>query len=129
MAVFGINPPTAPAPIGAYSQAILTSGSGRYLHISGQIGLRLDGSLAQDFAGQADAAWANIAAILEAAQMNASNLIKVVTYVTDASCVQQLGPIRLKYLGDNRPAATLVVVKSLIKPEWLIEVEAVAFKE
>jgi 2-iminobutanoate/2-iminopropanoate deaminase len=124
-----INPTTVPTPVGPYSQATLTSAAGQFLHISGQVGMRLDGSLAEDFAGQAEATWTNLFAILDAAKMNASNLIKVVTYVTDATQLPTLGPIRLKYLGAARPASTLVVVKALAKATWLIEVEAVAFRD
>ncbi|MBZ9772244.1 RidA family protein [Mesorhizobium sp. CO1-1-8] len=124
-----INPATVPPPLGLHSQAVLTSGAGRFLHIAGQIGMRLDGSTPRDFASQADAIWRNICAILEEVGMSASNLIKVVTYVTDASQVGELNPVRVKYLGDTRPASTLIVVKALLKPEWLIEVDAVAFAQ
>lgn len=36
--------------------------------------------------------------------------------------------MRAKYLGDARPALTLMIVKALVKPEFLFEVEAVAFR-
>ncbi len=129
MPASSINPSTVPPPIGQFSQAILTSGGGRYLHISGQVGMRLDNTVANDLSGQTEAIWENIVSILKASQMDSANLIKVVTYLTDASYVAEFSQIRAKYLGGNRPASTLVIVKSLIKPEWLVEVEAVAFSD
>lgn len=128
MTLLNINPSTVAAPAGPYSQAVLTSGSGQFLHISGQLGMRSDTSLAEGFAGQAEAAWKNIVALLAEAGMNTSHLVKVVTYVTDASHIPALGPVRTKYLGEARPASTLLVAKALAKAEWLIEIEAVAFK-
>jgi len=128
MTVQAINPETISAPLGAYSQAILTAGPGRTLNISGQIGIRADGRVASGFAEQADAAWKNIVEILGAAGMDVSNLIKVVTYLTDPADAARLAEIRSKYLGNNRPASTMVVVKSLLKSDWLIEIEATAFK-
>ncbi|HZW23342.1 RidA family protein [Noviherbaspirillum sp.] len=128
MTVQIINPETISAPLGAYSQAILTTGQGRTLNISGQIGIREDGRVAGGFAEQADAAWKNIVEILGAADMDVSNLIKIVTYLTDPADAARLAEIRSKYLGNNRPASTMVVVKSLLKSDWLIEIEATAFK-
>lgn len=123
-----INPATTAKPTGPYSQAILSTGSGSYLHIAGQVGILPDGSLAEGFAAQTEAAWTNIQAILAAAGMDASNLVKIVSYITDAKDLAVMGPIRLTYLGDARPAATTVVVKALAKPEWVFEIEAVAYK-
>ena len=129
MTVQTINPETISAPLGTYSHAILTVGPGQTLNISGQIGICADGRVATGFVEQADAAWKNIVEILGAAGMDASNLTKVVTYLIEPADAAKLAQIRSKYLvGNNRPASTMVVVKSLLKPDWLIEIEATAFK-
>jgi hypothetical protein len=36
--------------------------------------------------------------------------------------------VRVRFLGDARPASTLVVVRALARPEWLVEVEAIAWR-
>ncbi len=123
-----LNPSAVCPPVGLYSQAILTVGAGRWLHISGQIGVRPDGKLAEGFSEQADVAWSNVQAILRAADMDVADLVKVVTYLTDVDNMPAFGPVRTKYLGDARPASTLVIVKSLARPDWFVEIEAVAFK-
>ena len=53
--------------------------------------------------------------------------VKVTTYLVDGADMSKLGPVRGGFLGDARPASTLVVVKALARPEWLFEVEATAF--
>lgn len=128
MATHLLNPTNISAPLGAYSQGVLTEGAGRWLHIAGQVGVAPDGELAQGFEAQAHAAWRNIMAMLRAAEMDAGDLVKVVTYLTDAAHVPLLGPVRMGYMGQARPASTLIVAQALARPEWLVEVEAVAFQ-
>lgn len=127
-ALRSLNPPEIAPPVGAYSQAILTSGAGRTLYIAGQVGLQPDGQLAEGFEAQAEAAWKNIVAVLAAAGMGPQDLVKVTTFVTDPAHLPLFGPVRTRFLGSARPASTLVVVRALARPEWLVEVEAVAWR-
>jgi enamine deaminase RidA (YjgF/YER057c/UK114 family) len=127
-ALRSLNPPEIAPPVGAYSQAILTSGAGRTLHIAGQVGLKPDGQLAEGFEAQADAAWKNIVAVLAAAGLGPQDLVKITTFVTDPAHLPLFAPVRTRYLGGARPASTLVVVRALARPEWLVEVEAVAWR-
>ncbi|GAA5232477.1 RidA family protein [Verticiella sediminum] len=123
-----IDPDTVVPPAGPYSQAILSEGHGRWLHVSGQIGVLPDGALAGDFSAQARATWDNLLNVLAAAGMGVADLVEVTTYVVDPADLPALGPIRAGYLGDARPASTLVVAAALARPEWRIEVQAVAFQ-
>jgi len=122
-----VNPPTVAAPAGPYSQAVLVQGAGNWLHIAGQIGVDAQGKLAEGFEAQARQAWTNLVAVLAAAGMDVSHLVKVTTYLVDGADMGKLGPVRGAFLGDARPASTLVVAKALARPEWLFEVEATAF--
>jgi enamine deaminase RidA (YjgF/YER057c/UK114 family) len=122
-----LNPEGIAPPVGLYSQGIVAPAQGRWLHVAGQVGLRPDGTVPPDFAGQADAAWQNLMAVLQAAGMGAANLVKVTTFLTSASDLPQFAPVRARFLGDARPASTLLVVQALARPEWLVEVEAVAY--
>lgn len=123
-----LNPPSIAAPLGLYSHAIVIDAPGRWLHVSGQVGVRPDGSTPADFATQVEVAWTNLAAVLASAGMDVSNLVKVTTYLVDEADLPALGPVRARFLGDARPASTLVVVKALAKPGWRVEVEATAFR-
>ena len=123
-----INPSTTAPPTGSYSHGVVTPGSGQWLYVAGQIGLLPDGTLADGFALQAKAAWQNLIHVLGAADMDASHLVKVTTYLVDAQHLKELNAVRSVFLGSERPASTLVVVQALAKPEWLFEVEAVAWR-
>lgn len=123
-----INPAATAAPVGPYSQGILVSGAGQWLHIAGQVGIDRDGACAQGMAAQAELAWSNLFAVLHAAGMGPQHLAKVTTYVTDTSLLAEFAAVRAKYLGQARPASTLLAVKALARPEWLVEIEAAAFK-
>lgn len=127
MPIKTINPSSVHAPSGVYSHAIAIPAHGRSLHIAGQVGIDVNGSLAAGFAAQAEQCWRNLVAVLEADGMSVDNLVKVTTYLTDMSDLAQLGPIRERFLGAARPASTLVGAAALARPEWLIEIDAVAF--
>lgn len=122
-----IVPAGVAAPLGPYSMAIASDGPGTWLHIAGQVGIGPDGTLADGFEAQARQAWLNLAALLNAAGMQMQHLVKVNTYLTRASDVPLLGPVRATFMGEARPASTLVVVQALAHPQWLVEVEATAF--
>jgi 2-iminobutanoate/2-iminopropanoate deaminase len=123
-----LNPATIapPVPTGCFSHAIEVAPSARWLYISGQAGVRPDGATPADFAGQAEQTFANIRAILENGGMEVGDLVKLVVYVLRPEDRSELRRIRNQFLGDARPAQTLVRVAGLAIPDWLIEVEAVA---
>lgn len=123
-----ITPPTVAAPAGTYSHGITTHGPGTCLHVAGQIGMTPDGRLLEGFDAQADQAWKNLVAVLEASGMDVSHIVKVTTYLTRAADLPRLNAVRSVYLGDARPASTLVVVAALARPDWCFEVEAMAFR-
>lgn len=124
-----INPVAIVPPVGSYSHGVLAPGAGHWLHVSGQIGLRPDGTLGEGFAAQARTTWENLMAVLAAVNMDETHLVKVTTFMTDAGDLKDLNAVRSGFLGSARPASTLLIVKALARPEWLIEVEAVAHKD
>ena len=124
------NPATiaAPVPTGCYSHAVEVAPNARWLYISGQSGVRPDGSLPVDFAAQAEQTFANIRAILVDAKMNVDDLVKLVVFITRSEDLPDCRRFRNTFLGEARPAQTLVRIVGLAIPGWLIEVEAVAAK-
>ena len=121
------NPSSIAAPLGAYSNGISAPGTGRWLHIAGQIGLLTDGKMALTFEEQAEAAWHNLVAILADAGMTSEDLVKVTHYLVRADDLKNYNAIRSRHLGTARPASTLIIAQALARPEWLFEVEAVAW--
>ena len=128
MTINKFSPPTVATPTGMYNHGVLAPAGGQWLHVSGQVGIRLDGSVGLDFSEQARIAWENLMVVLAAAGMDETNFIKITTYLTDPADMKDLNPVRSVFLKDARPASTLLVVKALARPEWVFEVEAVAYK-
>ena len=115
------------APAG-YSHVVEARG-GRTLYIAGQLALDADGNLvgAGDFRAQIKQVFANLNARLEEAGATFKDVVKLNYYLTDASDLQALREARDSYVNQAAPpASTLVVVKQLVRPEYLCEVEAIA---
>lgn len=121
------NPAGQAAPLGAYSNGVCAPAGGRWLHIAGQVGVQVDGLLAADFAAQAEAAWNNLIGVLADAGMASADLVKVTHYLVRADDLKEYSVVRSRHLGAARPASTLVIVQALARPEWLVEVDAVAW--
>ena len=122
------DPATIGAPGPTYHHAVETPVGARVIHISGQIAQKLDGSIPATIEEQSEVVWQNIHAILAAADMDVSNIVKITSYVTKHENFAKYAAVRSKYLGANRPASTALVISALVKPEWLVEVEAIAAK-
>jgi enamine deaminase RidA (YjgF/YER057c/UK114 family) len=77
-----------------------------------------------DAAGQARAALAIIERALAEAGFSRADVVRTRMYVTDPSDAEAVASVHGEVFGDVRPAATLVVVRGLIAPELLVEIEA-----
>ena len=122
------NPKDIAPPSGKYTHGIATPAGARWLHISGQIGSAADGTVPSGIEEQVENCWKNIRAILADAGMGMDDVVKVTAFLTKAENIGPYREARDRIVGDARPASTLVVVSSLVRPEWLCEVEAVAAK-
>ncbi len=120
------DPPDIHAPLGSYTHAVEVSGGARLLTISGQVGLRPDGTLTDGIEAQLRQTWANIAAILSAASMTLSDIIKITTIVVRTEDLKVHGKIRSDVLGTHRAAATGFCVTALATSEMLCEIEVMA---
>jgi enamine deaminase RidA (YjgF/YER057c/UK114 family) len=98
------------------------------LYISGEVGANPEGIVPESIEGQAECLWQNIVAILSSANMGVEDLVKITTYLVNEEDLAVAGAARAKYFGEARPASATLIVPALIKPGWLIEIEAVAAK-
>jgi 2-iminobutanoate/2-iminopropanoate deaminase len=112
--------------IGAYSDAVEVPPNARWLFTAGTPGLALDGSLPNDITGQAELAWTHVMTMLERAGMTVKDLVKVTHYLLHASDIPAYVKVRSRFLGDARPASMLLVVPQLVRPGFLLEIEAYA---
>ena len=121
-----INPPFATIP--GVSQAVLVEG-GRTLYISGQVPFDAEGLVEGDLLVQADQAFANFTATLEAAGADWSNVVRLTFYIKDYDPAQLevMRELRDKWvLTDVPPASALIGVASLFHPGSLIEIDGIA---
>ena len=110
-----------------YSPAVK---KGNFLFISGQNASEFDAttgkvSIKGDIVYQTEAIYAKLEAILLAAGGSFDDITMTTDYITDWDDYKKTGEVRRRYLKDNRPAATAVLVKGLIG-NALIEIDAIA---
>jgi reactive intermediate/imine deaminase len=120
-------PETMPKSVG-YSQVAAVTG-GNIVFISGQVALDKSGKVIgnDDFRTQVQQVFENLKAAVEAAGGDFSDVIKLNSYLLDFSHLQEFREVRDQCINlKNPPASTVVQVSRLFRPEFLIEIEAVA---
>jgi 2-iminobutanoate/2-iminopropanoate deaminase len=117
------NPTTVRAPTG-YTHAIEVRSPERWLVISGQVGMAVDGTIPETGGGQITQAWANLRAVLEANDMTGANIVKTTVFLTDRSLLGAYRAARTAVLGEHAPASTLLFVAGLADPRFVVEIEA-----
>ena len=121
------NPAGIAGPFGHYDQGVEAVNISRLLHVSGQVGVAPDGSISDDIEAQIEQVWLNIEAVLAEAGMTTANIVRTITYILDADPVPLLAAARRKHLGpDCKSASTTFIVAGLLRPEWKVEIDAVA---
>ena len=121
--------PTSIAPPAAnYAHGILSSASSQVLHISGTVGTRPDGTISDDVAEQATEVWRSIAAICAEAQMSVDDIVSITTYAVAGQPLAGVMAARDAALGGRRVASVLITVPALVRPEWKMEIAAVAMR-
>jgi enamine deaminase RidA (YjgF/YER057c/UK114 family) len=123
------DPDDVHPPLANYAHQIEVSGGERLLMLSGQVGMRLDGSLPEDPVEQLDVAWDNVERNLWAAGMDTGDLVKVTIYLVGGVDVAARRRLLDRRLGDHRPCMTLVYVAALASPQLLVELDAWASRD
>ena len=125
------NPDTMFKPTAGYSQVAEVK-SGKVIYIAGQVPIDRTGNLVgkDDFLSQAEQVFKNLQAAVDAAGGTCADIVKLSYF-----CVESVDPsmtpgilaVRDRFINVvEPPTSTFVVVKRLVRPEWLIEIEAVA---
>jgi len=119
----GIRPPFA-----RYSHAVEVPPGHSLLVLSGQLGIAPDESVPAEAEAQADQCFANIEAILAEAGCTRGAIVRLNAYVTGREHLAAYMAARDRYLAQVAPppASTLMIVSGFARPEFLVEVEALA---
>lgn len=121
------NPARVPAPA-FYSHGVEVTSPRRIVFISGQVGVRPDGTVGDGISEQTRVAVQNLQAVLAGADMDVSDIAKFTIYLTDESLFEGFAAAGAALLSSPPPATTLLYVKALASPALLVEMEAIAAK-
>jgi enamine deaminase RidA (YjgF/YER057c/UK114 family) len=128
-----VTPKTFGAPLGMYSHG-MTAPCGEIVVVAGQVGMGPGGQVAGgDVVAQTKQALANVRAVVEAAGCSIRDVVRFQTFLTHAGDIDGFMKARAElfpsYFPDGAyPPNTLLIVSRLVKPELLVEIEAMAIK-
>jgi len=122
-----IQPQNLSDPRPRYSQGIVTQ-PGKLLFIAGQTAIDKNHNVVGkgDIEAQAKQVFENIQAVLKEVGGSLDNLVMTTTYLTDISYREGYGRVRNQYYKGTPPTSTLIVVKGLANPDYMIEIACVA---
>lgn len=109
-----------------YNHGIEIVSRSRMVFCSGQIGIGPDKQIPSDCAGQARICFENIRATLAEAGMGFEHVVKLNAFVTAREHLQAYMEVRNALFGEPYPASTLMIVSGFARPEFVVEVEAIA---
>lgn len=123
------NPQGVHLPVAPYVHQMEITGPNKWLTLSGQIGMKLDGTVPEEPIAQLTIALDNIRKNLELANMTVEDLTKVVFYlVGDFDSTERKNVIQ-DFFGDHYPCMTLLYVVALAAPTLKVEIDAWACQE
>jgi 2-iminobutanoate/2-iminopropanoate deaminase len=108
-----------------YVHAMEVRNPERLLYVSGTMGLDPAGAPGATLDEQLGLVWANIRAILASAGMTVDHIVRLTSYLRDASYADANAAARVAALG-GRPVATTAIVAQTLVADWLVEIEVVA---
>jgi 2-iminobutanoate/2-iminopropanoate deaminase len=121
-----LNPKSIAPPVAPYSHGFEVPGGSKLVFCAGQLGIRQDGSFPLDCAGQAEIAFANIAAVLAEAGLGLEHIVRINAFVSARDHMQPYMSVRNGLFSAPYPASTLMIVSGFTRPEFLVEIEAIA---
>jgi len=121
-----LTPQTIHPPFARYAHGVEIPSGNRVVFCSGQLGIAKDGAIPEGAEAQARLCFQAIAAILGEADMDLGDLVRINAYVTGAQYLAGYMKVRDEFIGSPPPASTLMIVQGLARPEFKVEIEAVA---
>lgn len=121
-----LNPRTIHPPFARYAHGVVVPAGAATVFCSGQLGIGVDGRVPADVEGQASLCFEAIAAILAEAGMGLRDLVRLNAYVTAREHLAGYMRVRDRFVADPPPASTLMIVAGFARPDFLVEIEAVA---
>jgi 2-iminobutanoate/2-iminopropanoate deaminase len=121
-----LNPDTIHPPFANYAHGIEVDPGARLVFCSGQLGIGRDGVVPDDVEAQTRLCFRAIVAILEEASMSLADLVRINAYVASADYLRGYMKVRDEFVSSPPPTSTLIVVQGFARPEFKVEIEAIA---
>jgi enamine deaminase RidA (YjgF/YER057c/UK114 family) len=121
-----LDPKTIHPPFANYAHGVEVDPGARVIFCSGQLGIAVDGAVPPDVEGQARLCFEAIAAILAEGGMTLADLVRLNAYVSGREHLPGYMRARDAFVAKPPPASTLMIVQGFARPEFVVEVEAVA---
>jgi 2-iminobutanoate/2-iminopropanoate deaminase len=121
-----LTPDSLHPPFANYAHGVEVPAGHRMVFCSGQLGIERDGRVPEDVEAQARLCFRAIAAILGEAGMTLGDVVRLNAYVSSPEHLAGYMRARDEFVGDPPPASTLMVVQRFARPEFKVEIEAVA---
>ncbi len=124
-----IQPADIAKPRSNYAAGLVHSAGGERLVVSGQLGIRPDGTLEPTIEGQMERAFRNVLAVVSAAGFATTDIVLIRVYVTEPGLTTLYRETRDRMLGGHKCTSTFLQIAGLAGPEFKVEIEAEAVKE
>lgn len=121
-----LSPSSIRPPLARYSHGIAVPAGHRLVFVAGQLGIDRNERIPADSEAQADICFANIAAILAEDGMTMANIVRLSVYVVAREHMEGYRRSRDRQFPGTPPTTTLIVVAGLARPEFVVEIEAIA---
>ena len=106
----------------------LSAPSGRMVWVAGQVALDEAGTVhgVGDAGLQTELALQNVARVLEAGDATLNDVVKLTVYLTDMTDLPAVQAVRARYFPEDPPVSSTIGISSLVNPELVVEIDAVA---
>ena len=123
-----LTSPRLGRPLGAYSQATMVPANGRLIFVSGLVARDAEGATVGpgDIRAQTRFILESLKAILAEGGASLADVVKVTVFIREMADFDAIHEVRREYFAQDPPASSMVQITSLVHPDYLIEIEAIA---
>jgi enamine deaminase RidA (YjgF/YER057c/UK114 family) len=123
-----LTPPDIHPPFARYAHGVEVPAGARLIVCSGQLGIDAAGEIPAEAEAQTALCLSNIEAILQAGGLGREDIVRLNAYVSDRSHLAGYMAARDAFFAalPEPPASTLMIVSGFARPDFVVEVEAIA---
>ena len=121
-----LTPKSIKPPFARYSHGVEVPAGKRLVLCSGQVGITADDQIPEDAGAQAELCFATSRRSSARPGWGSQDIVRINAYVTDRAHLRPYMDVRDRLFSSPAPASTLMIVSGFARPEFKVEVEAIA---